>query len=103
MFIRTRGLKINLGGHLKSFRARLFKAGSVCIFVCVCVWREEVIITKGSRGSGESGVFEQRRESSPVVQSCKRVDMSEETTAANAKKQKEASNRQSAKEKHRKH
>lgn len=47
-----------------------------------------MIITKGSRGSGESGVFEQRRESSPVVQSCKRVDMSEETTAANAKKNK---------------
>lgn len=47
-----------------------------------------MIITEGSRGSGESGVFEQRRESSPVVQSCKRVDTSEETTAASAKKKK---------------
>lgn len=45
-----------------------------------------MIITEGSRGSGESRVFEQRRESSPVVQSCKRVDTSEETRAGTARK-----------------
>lgn len=45
-----------------------------------------MIITEGSRGSGESRVFEQRRESSPVVQSCKRVDTSEETTPAEKKR-----------------
>lgn len=54
--------------------------------MCLCVLRKEVIITEGSRGSGESGVFEQRGESSPVVQRCKRVDTSEEMKAATVKK-----------------
>lgn len=56
-----------------------------------------MIITEGSRGSGESRVFEQRRESSPVVQSCKRVDMSEETSSSRLKKN-VAPNRQPVRE-----
>lgn len=58
----------------------------------VCVWRKEVIITEGSRGSRESEVFEQRRELSPVVQSCKRVDTSEEMKVPTVKKKRQTSN-----------
>lgn len=51
-----------------------------------------MIITEGSRGSRESEVFEQRRDSSPVVQSCKRVDTSEEMKAPTVKKKRQTSN-----------
>lgn len=44
--------------------------------MCLCAWREEEeeIITKSARSSVESRVFEQRRESSPVVESCERIE-----------------------------
>lgn len=47
---------------------------------CVCRRRGGggEIITKTARSSGESRHFEERRESSPVVQSCERFNTSEE-------------------------
>lgn len=70
---------MNLSNPTEAFEASLRPWVEELNEEMMCVQRrEEEIITEGSaRSSGESRVFEQRT-SSPVVQSCKRVDTSQE-------------------------
>lgn len=70
---------MNLSNPTEAFEASLRPWVEELNEEMMCVRRrEEEIITEGSaRSSGESRVFEQRT-SSPVVQSCKRVDTSQE-------------------------
>lgn len=57
--------------------------GMVC--VCVCLQRRKKIITE-TRSSGEIRHFEERRNSSPVVQNCEQVNTSEENKIEQLKK-----------------